>query len=169
MCKRIPRCLVSVRRVMQVDRRWTEVFSDAVRESVRREDTSKPMKSSCHSAGRFTPRSQPLTIRNSYRSLPKKCSFCIISSFTHIPNRHLKAHLSHPISKRRHAANSESAFVFCSCRGQFRPSSMPSIPNPFPELCSPSHSPVRVGSLAGSVMPTDEDTHVSATSAFYYV
>lgn len=39
-----------------------------------------------------------------------------------------------------------------------RPLSMPSIPNPFPELCSPSHSPVRVGSLVST--PTEEDAHV---------
>ncbi|XP_026781795.3 growth factor receptor-bound protein 10 [Pangasianodon hypophthalmus] len=98
---------------MQVDRRWTEVFNDDVRETMRREETSNPMKSSCLSVSPSTPRSQPLTIRNSYSS-----------------------------------------------KGEFRPSSMPSIPNPFPELCSPSHSPVRVGSLAGSSTPTEEDTHV---------
>ncbi|XP_062847913.1 growth factor receptor-bound protein 7 [Trichomycterus rosablanca] len=45
-----------------------------------------------------------------------------------------------------------------SSRVQSRPLSMPSIPNPFPELCSPSHSPVRIGSLVTT--PTDEDTHV---------
>ncbi|TSL82547.1 Growth factor receptor-bound protein 7 [Bagarius yarrelli] len=92
---------------MQVDRRWTEVFNGSVREAVRREVRSNSMKNLCLAS---TPRSQPLTIRNSYSS-----------------------------------------------KGDTRPSSMPSIPNPFPELCSPSHSPVRVGSLVGS---DDEDTHV---------
>uniref|UniRef100_A0A4W4DR28 Growth factor receptor bound protein 7 n=1 Tax=Electrophorus electricus TaxID=8005 RepID=A0A4W4DR28_ELEEL len=45
-------------------------------------------------------------------------------------------------------------------KGEFRPSSMPSIPNPFPELCSPSHSSVRAGSLVGDHIPSDEDMHV---------
>ncbi|XP_066539604.1 growth factor receptor-bound protein 7 [Hoplias malabaricus] len=45
-------------------------------------------------------------------------------------------------------------------RGEPRPSSMPSIPNPFPELCSPSDSPVRIGSLVGNARAPDEDTHV---------
>ncbi|KAK3551500.1 hypothetical protein QTP70_017374 [Hemibagrus guttatus] len=96
---------------MQVDRRWTEVFNNSVREAMRREETPNLSKSLCLSAGPSTTRSQPLTIRNSHSS-----------------------------------------------KGEFRPSSMPSIPNPFPELCSPSHSPVRVGSLVGST--DDEDTHV---------
>uniref|UniRef100_A0A3B1K6B2 Growth factor receptor bound protein 7 n=1 Tax=Astyanax mexicanus TaxID=7994 RepID=A0A3B1K6B2_ASTMX len=47
-----------------------------------------------------------------------------------------------------------------SSRGQYRPSSMPSIPNPFPELCSPSNSPVRIGSLVGNTTPSGDDTHV---------
>lgn len=34
--------------------------------------------------------------------------------------------------------------------------SVPSIPNPFPELCSPSQSPVLIGSLS----PPRSDTHV---------
>lgn len=36
-------------------------------------------------------------------------------------------------------------------------SSVPSIPNPFPELCSPSKSPV----LTGSLPPSSSDKHVS--------
>ncbi|KAM9488306.1 growth factor receptor-bound protein 7 [Clarias gariepinus] len=98
---------------MQLDRRWTEVFDDSVREALHRGKTTNQMRSSRLSIGPSTQRSQPMSIRNSY-----------------------------------------------SYKREFRPSSMPSIPNPFPELCSPSHSPVRVGSLVGSINATDEDTHV---------
>ncbi|XP_076827092.1 growth factor receptor-bound protein 7 isoform X2 [Brachyhypopomus gauderio] len=45
-------------------------------------------------------------------------------------------------------------------KGELRPSSVPSIPNPFPELCSPSNSPVRIGSLVGKHTVSDEDMHV---------
>uniref|UniRef100_A0A3B4DW58 Uncharacterized protein n=1 Tax=Pygocentrus nattereri TaxID=42514 RepID=A0A3B4DW58_PYGNA len=88
---------------MQVGRRWTEVFKDAVAETI----------SALMSVHQFTPRSRPLAIRNGLNS-----------------------------------------------KGELRPSSMPSIPNPFPELCSPSHSPVRIGSLVGNATTSEEDTHV---------
>ncbi|KAI4887451.1 hypothetical protein NFI96_017431 [Prochilodus magdalenae] len=94
---------------MQVDRRWTEVFKDTV---VRDEPKVSPAMSAM-SFHPSTPRSRPLSIRNSLNS-----------------------------------------------KGELRPSSMPSIPNPFPELCSPSHSPVRIGSLVGNATPSDEDSHV---------
>ncbi|XP_067290430.1 growth factor receptor-bound protein 7 [Pseudorasbora parva] len=42
-----------------------------------------------------------------------------------------------------------------SSNGAFRASSAPLIPNPFPELCSPTHSPVLTGSLG-----SDSCTHV---------
>ncbi|KAL7886847.1 hypothetical protein AOLI_G00045680 [Acnodon oligacanthus] len=101
-------------RAMQVDRRWTEVFKDAVAETiVRDEPRVSPAKSALMSMHHFTPRSLPLAIRNSLNS-----------------------------------------------KGELRPSSMPSIPNPFPELCSPSHSPVRIGSLVGNATTSEEDTHV---------
>lgn len=41
-------------------------------------------------------------------------------------------------------------------------SSVPSIPNPFPELCSPSQSPVLIGSLS----PPRSDTHVRSRAQF---
>ncbi|KAL2078299.1 hypothetical protein ACEWY4_025984 [Coilia grayii] len=36
----------------------------------------------------------------------------------------------------------------------------PSIPNPFPELCSPSQSPVQIGSLVGKSVASEKDRHV---------
>ncbi|KAI1896505.1 hypothetical protein AGOR_G00095470 [Albula goreensis] len=38
--------------------------------------------------------------------------------------------------------------------------SLPSIPNPFPELCSPAHSPVLIGSPLGQGLPPSGGTHV---------
>ncbi|XP_043082244.1 growth factor receptor-bound protein 10 isoform X2 [Puntigrus tetrazona] len=43
---------------------------------------------------------------------------------------------------------------------EFRASSAPLIPNPFPELCSPTHSPVLTGSLGGRDLPSNSSTHV---------
>ncbi|XP_073686718.1 growth factor receptor-bound protein 7-like [Garra rufa] len=43
---------------------------------------------------------------------------------------------------------------------EFRASSAPLIPNPFPELCSPTHSPVLTGSLGGRDPPSNSSTHV---------
>ncbi|RXN02621.1 growth factor receptor-bound 7-like protein [Labeo rohita] len=43
---------------------------------------------------------------------------------------------------------------------EFRASSAPLIPNPFPELCSPTHSPVLTGSLNGRDPPSNSSTHV---------
>ncbi|XP_016327405.1 growth factor receptor-bound protein 7 [Sinocyclocheilus anshuiensis] len=43
---------------------------------------------------------------------------------------------------------------------EFRASSAPLIPNPFPELCSPTHSPVLTGSFSGRDPPSNSSTHV---------
>ncbi|KPP67661.1 growth factor receptor-bound protein 7-like [Scleropages formosus] len=45
--------------------------------------------------------------------------------------------------------------------GESQSSSMPSIPNPFPELCSPAHSPVPMGALLGQSTSSAGATHVS--------
>lgn len=47
-----------------------------------------------------------------------------------------------------------------SSKGEFRASSAPLIPNPFPELCSPTQSPVLTGSLGVRDPPSDSSTHV---------
>ncbi|XP_029105100.1 growth factor receptor-bound protein 7 isoform X2 [Scleropages formosus] len=44
--------------------------------------------------------------------------------------------------------------------GESQSSSMPSIPNPFPELCSPAHSPVPMGALLGQSTSSAGATHV---------
>uniref|UniRef100_A0A673M135 Growth factor receptor-bound protein 7-like n=1 Tax=Sinocyclocheilus rhinocerous TaxID=307959 RepID=A0A673M135_9TELE len=49
---------------------------------------------------------------------------------------------------------------------EFRASSAPLIPNPFPELCSPTHSPVPTGSLGGRDPPSNSSTHVSVLRVF---
>ncbi|XP_031416734.1 growth factor receptor-bound protein 7 isoform X1 [Clupea harengus] len=45
-------------------------------------------------------------------------------------------------------------------RNETKATQAPSIPNPFPELCSPSNSPVLIGSLAGKSIPSEKDSHV---------
>ncbi|XP_035260089.1 growth factor receptor-bound protein 7 isoform X2 [Anguilla rostrata] len=47
-----------------------------------------------------------------------------------------------------------------SKREETQATSLPSIPNPFPELCSPAHSPVLVGSPLGQSRPPSSGTHV---------
>uniref|UniRef100_A0A3B3RMF0 Growth factor receptor bound protein 7 n=1 Tax=Paramormyrops kingsleyae TaxID=1676925 RepID=A0A3B3RMF0_9TELE len=47
-----------------------------------------------------------------------------------------------------------------SKEGESPASSVPSIPNPFPELCSPSHSPVLIGSPLGQGSSPAAGTHV---------
>lgn len=141
---------VCICRVMQVDSRWTEVFN----ETAHREETS---------VGPSTPRSQPLTIRNSYRLLFTS----LLDFFSFFTNQLLNQNQSTWWCATNAVSNTHT-FVSYSSKAEFRPSSMPSIPNPFPELCSPSHSPVRVGSLAGSTMPTDEDTHVRIRMPFCF-
>ncbi|ROL45826.1 Growth factor receptor-bound protein 10 [Anabarilius grahami] len=43
---------------------------------------------------------------------------------------------------------------------QVRPASLPAIPNPFPELCSPSGSPV----LSPGSLPQPSESHICASS-----
>lgn len=51
---------------------------------------------------------------------------------------------------------------------EFRASSAPLIPNPFPELCNPTHSPVLTGSFSGRDPPSNSSTHVSMHSLICY-
>uniref|UniRef100_A0A673M5W5 Growth factor receptor-bound protein 7-like n=1 Tax=Sinocyclocheilus rhinocerous TaxID=307959 RepID=A0A673M5W5_9TELE len=53
-----------------------------------------------------------------------------------------------------------SRLFFIPTKREFRASSAPLIPNPFPELCSPTHSPVPTGSLGGRDPPSNSSTHV---------
>ncbi|XP_041938668.1 growth factor receptor-bound protein 7 [Alosa sapidissima] len=45
-------------------------------------------------------------------------------------------------------------------RKETKATQAPSIPNPFPELCSPSNSPVLISSLVGKSAPSEKDCHV---------
>lgn len=57
-------------------------------------------------------------------------------------------------------------FFSIRSRGDFRASSAPLIPNPFPELCSPTHSPVLNTSLGSREEASDSSTHVRPTGWF---
>lgn len=93
-----------------------EVFRRSSIETVsRRDSVSVNCSPASQNLQRSTPRSIPLTIRNTY-SIPVK--------------------------------------------REFRASSAPLIPNPFPELCSLTHSPVLTGSLGGRDPPSNSSTHV---------
>ncbi|XP_051969818.1 growth factor receptor-bound protein 7-like isoform X1 [Xyrauchen texanus] len=92
-----------------------EVFSRSSTETMSRRDSVSVRCSPSQNLQMSTPRSQPLTIRNTHSFRPK---------------------------------------------GEFRACSAPLIPNPFPELCSPTHSPVLTGSLGRSDPPSGSSTHV---------
>ncbi|XP_052398092.1 growth factor receptor-bound protein 7-like [Carassius gibelio] len=93
-----------------------EVFRRSMIETVsRRDSVSVKCSPSSQNLQMSTPRTMPLTIRNTY-SIPTKT--------------------------------------------EFRASSAPLIPNPFPELCSPTHSPVLTGSFSGRDPPSNSSTHV---------
>ncbi|XP_016314181.1 growth factor receptor-bound protein 7-like [Sinocyclocheilus anshuiensis] len=93
-----------------------EVFRRSTIETVsRRDSVSVKCSPASQNLQMSTPRSIPLTIRNTH-SIPTK--------------------------------------------REFRASSAPQIPNPFPELCSPTHSPVPTGSLGRRDPPSNSSTHV---------
>ncbi|XP_044309288.1 growth factor receptor-bound protein 10 isoform X2 [Varanus komodoensis] len=72
----------------------------------------------------------------------------------------------HPVSPRQKVQRSQPVRIMAVRRlqeeeQQFRTSSLPAIPNPFPELCSPASSPVLApGSLPQSQPATKQDVKV---------
>nr|XP_055038851.1 growth factor receptor-bound protein 7 isoform X1 [Misgurnus anguillicaudatus] len=90
-----------------------EVFSGSPAKMMSRRNSLSVGCSSSQNLQMSTPRSLPLTIRNTYGS-----------------------------------------------RGDFRAFSAPVIPNPFPELCCPTHSPVLNASLSSRDEPTESSSHV---------
>ncbi|KAL4660527.1 growth factor receptor-bound protein 7-like isoform X1 [Arapaima gigas] len=75
-----------------------------------------------------------------------------------------------PPSKSLKASSADAPSLCCSLPvsisqtrlkgGESQSSSLPSIPNPFPELCSPAHSPVPIGSPQGQGASPVGATHV---------